>query len=240
MRLTRLDRETASAPLTSSDAIVVLGRQPGRGLKIDDATVSREHAKLFQRNGKWHVADLGSSNGTFVNGAKVTHAEIHPGDVLKLGSVELRFDDGGEAEAHAPAPPVVVDAPMPNSPEETGIQLELPTDFFSAAPKQDAPRAAAAAAAPAGPAFTPQRSKALERALAERAARAAKPDGSPLLRQDLAQHGGLSKALLVGIALAVAAGLFFGVMKLTETVVPEQTVPADGAEVPPAAEDDGG
>ena len=55
-----------------------------------DDSVSGRHCELFQRDEYWYVRDLNSSNGTFVNGEKVyTEAELHNGDLLKMGSLSL-------------------------------------------------------------------------------------------------------------------------------------------------------
>jgi pSer/pThr/pTyr-binding forkhead associated (FHA) protein len=53
--------------------------------------VSRRHAELRAEDGRWIVRDLGSSNGTWVNGRRVMEAEVRPGDVLHLGGCRLRL-----------------------------------------------------------------------------------------------------------------------------------------------------
>jgi pSer/pThr/pTyr-binding forkhead associated (FHA) protein len=50
-----------------------------------DATVSRHHARLELREGRWFLVDLGSSNGTVVNGRRVRDAEVRAGDRVRLG-----------------------------------------------------------------------------------------------------------------------------------------------------------
>ena len=65
---------------------ITLGRSSSCQLVFDDDTVSRRHAALVLRDGAWHVVDLGSSNGTYVNGRRVVDVEVRPGDELALGT----------------------------------------------------------------------------------------------------------------------------------------------------------
>jgi pSer/pThr/pTyr-binding forkhead associated (FHA) protein len=51
--------------------------------------VSRLHCQLSAWNDAIEVKDLGSTNGTFVNGERITSTTLHPGDVLKVGRVDL-------------------------------------------------------------------------------------------------------------------------------------------------------
>ena len=63
----------------------VIGRDPACDLTIDDNLLSRRHARLLLEEDRLKVIDLGSANGTFLNGKKIQEAVAHPGD-------ELRFD----------------------------------------------------------------------------------------------------------------------------------------------------
>jgi hypothetical protein len=68
-----------------------IGRSPDCGVFLDDVTVSRRHAALVQRNGRWVIDDLGSLNGTFVNRRRVESAELEDGDELQIGKYRLTF-----------------------------------------------------------------------------------------------------------------------------------------------------
>ena len=71
-----------------------VGRGPESGVRIDaDDFASARHARIDPRpDGVW-VADLGSTNGTFVNGARVTTERLlQPGDVLRVGQTELQLE----------------------------------------------------------------------------------------------------------------------------------------------------
>jgi len=71
---------------------IVIGRLPGCGVVLDDTNVSRRHAQVALDDGDVVVTDLGSTNGTFVNGRRVTRSSIHPGDELTVGTTRLRVE----------------------------------------------------------------------------------------------------------------------------------------------------
>jgi hypothetical protein len=74
---------------------VVLGRGKDCTVVIDDPSVSRRHAEVrFEPEGHW-VVDLGSTNGTEVNGRRVDRAKLETGDVVTIGQTELRFERAG-------------------------------------------------------------------------------------------------------------------------------------------------
>jgi len=70
---------------------LTLGRSPACELVLADDTVSRRHAALRLQDGRWLIRDLGSSNGTWVNGRRVFDAEVRPGDEIRLGSAAFRL-----------------------------------------------------------------------------------------------------------------------------------------------------
>jgi FHA domain/Domain of unknown function (DUF1707) len=80
----------AAAPQLAAGRIV-LGRSRLCHLVLVDDTVSRRHAELVLVDGRWHVRDLGSTNGTWVNGRRVVEAEVGPGDDVQLGDCRLRL-----------------------------------------------------------------------------------------------------------------------------------------------------
>lgn len=79
------DNERRDFPITGDKS--VLGRRQDCQLRIPTKDVSRQHCALLLDGDKVVVKDLGSSNGTFVNGKRVAETELAPGDRLRLGPV---------------------------------------------------------------------------------------------------------------------------------------------------------
>jgi hypothetical protein len=68
-----------------------IGRSESADLRVDAVEISREHAEIIERNGMWLVRDLGSTNGTQVNGKPIKETLLSDGDILKLAETELTF-----------------------------------------------------------------------------------------------------------------------------------------------------
>jgi len=81
-----------------------IGRLDDNTFQIAEPSVSSHHCELNQRGGDVFVKDLSSTNGTFINGEKITEAILKPGQILRLGQVEIRLESGAAA-APAAAPP---------------------------------------------------------------------------------------------------------------------------------------
>jgi len=82
---------------------VVLGRAPGCDVVISDASVSSEHARLSREAGGWRVANLLSTNGTFVNNNKISNGTLNDGDRLRLGRVEFIMHEPGSSSGSSDA-----------------------------------------------------------------------------------------------------------------------------------------
>jgi hypothetical protein len=106
---------------------LMIGRDSSNAVAINDAEVSRRHARLTFQGGKYVIEDLGSTNGTFINGQRLTGPHVlKPGDVVAFGEqIVLMYDainiDPGATLASprnvlrpAAVPPPVVPAPAPN------------------------------------------------------------------------------------------------------------------------------
>ena len=77
----------------SLDAVTTLGRDVNNTIVVDDEFASGSHAVLTYRGRAWYVEDLGSTNGTYVNGHRVDGlAAVAFGDELQLGNVRLRIE----------------------------------------------------------------------------------------------------------------------------------------------------
>ena len=71
---------------------VVVGRDPSSYIVVDDGKVSSKHLRLVYNGGEWFALDLGSTNGTYVNGQKlVGQQQIQNGDTIKIGDTMLVF-----------------------------------------------------------------------------------------------------------------------------------------------------
>jgi len=83
-----------------------VGRVSDNAFEIPESSVSNHHAKILLRGNDVIIKDLGSTNGTFINGEKITEAVLKPGQTLKFGTVELRLDtgEGAPAPVTKPAP----------------------------------------------------------------------------------------------------------------------------------------
>ncbi|HWM36325.1 MAG TPA: DUF1707 and FHA domain-containing protein [Streptomyces sp.] len=69
-----------------------IGRAPGSMLRLNHYTVSRTHAQLRNTGDGWKLRDLGSSNGTWVNGSRVTGSvRVRPGDVVRFGQIGFKL-----------------------------------------------------------------------------------------------------------------------------------------------------
>jgi DNA-binding NtrC family response regulator len=74
-------------PLPASGAS--LGKDAGNDVPLDDPFVSARHLRIEARDGRWTASDLGSTNGTWVGGARVERVQLTLGAVLRLGDVEV-------------------------------------------------------------------------------------------------------------------------------------------------------
>ncbi len=68
-----------------------IGRRPESDVFLDDVTVSRDHALLTRRGDGWHLDDMGSLNGTYVNRSRIESQRLEEGDELQIGKYKLTF-----------------------------------------------------------------------------------------------------------------------------------------------------
>ncbi len=72
---------------------IAIGSHPSNDVVLDDTTVSRRHATIARKSGSFELTDLGSTNGTFVNGRRIgSPTALKPGDEIKFGAVRFAFD----------------------------------------------------------------------------------------------------------------------------------------------------
>ena len=103
------DLQDQAHTLTLSGKRLRIGRTQGCWLVLDSDRVSRVHAELTCDDAdQWTVTDLGSANGTLVNGQTVTTHQLNPGDVVNVGGFELHFiDESQPIEAELAPEPIL-------------------------------------------------------------------------------------------------------------------------------------
>ena len=72
---------------------MIIGRSRTCDVVIPSAKVSRQHASLSRVDGDLYIEDLGSANGVWLNGEKITRAKVSPGDTFTISDETLRFED---------------------------------------------------------------------------------------------------------------------------------------------------
>lgn len=106
-------------PLDASE--IIIGRDASNVIAINDAEVSRKHAKLSLQNSGYVIQDLGSTNGTFINGQRITGSqELKPGDTVTLGEnivlvFEAAFDPNATMVSSSQVPKTVAPVRKPAS-----------------------------------------------------------------------------------------------------------------------------
>jgi pSer/pThr/pTyr-binding forkhead associated (FHA) protein len=92
-------------PLDHMPGSVVIGRGPDCHILLDDPSISRRHCRLdFEATGDVTVHDLGSGNGTRINGRQLSKGTLRAGDRISLGSVEFRLELNSTADARGALP----------------------------------------------------------------------------------------------------------------------------------------
>ena len=110
------------------EQVITIGRAPDNTIHIDHPSVSGRHAELRRGDKTYQLRDLASTNGTRVNGTGASEITLHPGDRVRFGAVEARFEGDMPMFATQPLPAATkVDARVAT----TSIR---PTDFANASP----------------------------------------------------------------------------------------------------------
>ncbi len=110
-----------------TDELVTIGRGPDNAIQLGDPSVSGKHAQLMAAGGTYHLVDLDSTNGTRVNGNPITRVTLRPGDRIRFGKLEARFECDAAGEAQ----------PLPMPVEVTAMPAAVsarPADFANASP----------------------------------------------------------------------------------------------------------
>lgn len=81
----------ANQTLQLTDDVTTIGSVAGNTVVLADPAVSRKHAGIRKVDGNYELADLGSTNGVYVNGHKVPKKTLEPGDIIRVGNTEAVF-----------------------------------------------------------------------------------------------------------------------------------------------------
>lgn len=117
-RLTMRKGPLTGKVLELAKSVLVVGRELKNDIVVNDAEVSRQHARLTEGDDGWQIEDLAATNGTFVNGQRISGpTRLKPGDRIGFGeTVEYEFSVVPEGEAAtASEPPAPESAAAPES-----------------------------------------------------------------------------------------------------------------------------
>ncbi len=81
----------ANQTLPLADEVTTIGSVAGNTVVLADPAVSRKHAGIRKVDSNYELADLGSTNGVYVNGHKVPKKTLEPGDIIRVGNTEAVF-----------------------------------------------------------------------------------------------------------------------------------------------------
>ena len=93
-----------------------VGRVEDNAFQIAEPSVSSRHCEILLRGEEVVIKDLNSTNGTFINGEKISESVLKPGQTLRLGNVELKLDVPGAPATPAAAPSASAAAPSSSAP----------------------------------------------------------------------------------------------------------------------------
>ena len=102
------------------ESVVLVGRHPACELTVARPSVSRKHARFIYEDGRYHIEDLGSSNGSYVNNQRITKSRLNAGDAVRCGDFEMEFTEVSPRRATARAPAKSIKPAKPVKPRVVG------------------------------------------------------------------------------------------------------------------------
>lgn len=138
---------SATQTLRVGSGVMTVGRQQDCQLRIASSQVSRKHCQIFEKKGLLLVKDLGSANGTLVNGKKIADQRVlEPGDELTVGAVKFRIErveetavlPGGGKAAAAKAGDTAVTGAIEGDDDLIVLQEDVPASKSAPAPAKKA------------------------------------------------------------------------------------------------------
>ena len=88
-----IGRSEGNEVIELGEGEVIIGRSPSCRLRLPSDNVSRKHARIFFRNDEYYIEDLGSTNGTYVNGIRVVKCALRKNDLIYIGGVKVLFNE---------------------------------------------------------------------------------------------------------------------------------------------------
>ena len=98
-KLNFMDRENLLREMELDEELLTIGREATNKLVIADPSVSRQHAWVEKREDGYYLVDKNSSNGSYVNGKKITQQKLSHNDKVQLGNAQLVFEDEEQVQA---------------------------------------------------------------------------------------------------------------------------------------------
>jgi hypothetical protein len=117
--------------------MTVIGRREDCDLRIPVGDVSRKHCRLVRTDDGIRIEDLGSSNGTYVNGERIQESELNAGDTVGVGPVQFIIQIDGEPDEDDMSPPVAAAPPQPIAEEEPQDELLTEEDALEEVPAEN-------------------------------------------------------------------------------------------------------
>lgn len=131
-RLLYRDAQGRDASVDIPPEGVFLGRATDCAVRTDDAMVSRKNCKISLQNGRWMVEDLGSSNGTFVNEQRIQKQALAHADVVRCGSLQVRFVETADPAPAAVQKPKTMSLEATSAPASVQVSPELTGELDAA------------------------------------------------------------------------------------------------------------
>lgn len=122
---------------------LIIGRLPESEIQVRDAFLSRVHAGISYQNNAFVLKDLGSTNGTYRNGARVYECNLAHGDRIQVGNAALIFEiDQATGDASLRPAPAAATAPRqtisppqpPGAPRPSDVKMTIPVQLPPTAP----------------------------------------------------------------------------------------------------------
>jgi len=130
VNLVLFKKDGSQKTFSLSSDVTVIGRRGDCDLRIPVLTVSRRHCQLSLNNGVLKIRDLGSRNGTYLNGKPVDEADLRAGDYIKIGPLTFELQIDGQPREVVPPQKLKSEAPKKQVPEEHALIDEESGSFI--------------------------------------------------------------------------------------------------------------